>query len=109
MVARSSISLYIMQRWTWRVVKTNKRESSVEVALPTAETDIKAAYEDAIRVLSTKPPKEEKTVDAETAQEPLSLQLPGKVRNVFLILALADNHFLLYSVLMAWVLSNVSC
>ena len=59
----------MMQRWTWRVVRTNKRESFVEVALPTAEMDIKAAYDDAIRVLSTKPPKEEKKVDAETAQE----------------------------------------
>ena len=39
----------------------------------------------------------------------LSLQLPGEVRNVFLILALADNYFLVYSVLMAWVLSNVRC
>ena len=35
----------------------------------TAETDINAAYEDAIHVLSTKPPKEEKKVDAATAQE----------------------------------------
>jgi chitin synthase len=41
----------------------------VEVAVPTAETDINAAYEDAIHVLSTKPPKEVKTVDAATKQE----------------------------------------
>jgi len=51
------------------VVKTNKGENAVEVAVPTAETDINAAYEDAIHVLSTKPPKEEKKVDAATAQE----------------------------------------
>ena len=50
-------------------VKTNKGDNSVEVAVPTAETDINAAYEDAIHVLSTKPPKEVKTVDAATKQE----------------------------------------
>ena len=37
--------------------------------MPTAETDINAAYEDAIHVLSTKPPKEEKKVDVATEQE----------------------------------------
>ncbi|KAG8214804.1 glycosyltransferase family 2 protein [Butyriboletus roseoflavus] len=45
----------------------NKNE--VEVAVPTAETDINAAYEDAIHVLSTKPPKEDKKVDPATYQE----------------------------------------
>ena len=43
--------------------------NAVEVAVPTAETDINAAYEDAIHVLSTKPPKEEKKIDAATQQE----------------------------------------
>ena len=47
------------------VVKTGKGENAVEVAMPIAETDINAAYEDAIHVLSTKPPK----VDAATQQE----------------------------------------
>jgi chitin synthase len=51
------------------VVKASKGENAVEVAVPTAETDINTAYEDAIHVLSTKPPKEEKNVDAATAQE----------------------------------------
>jgi chitin synthase len=51
------------------VVKANKGENVVEAALPTAEKDINAAYEDAIHVLSTKPPKEVKSVDAATAQE----------------------------------------
>jgi len=69
------------------VVKTNKGENAVEVAVPTAETDINAAYEDAIHVLSTKPPKEEKKVDAATAQE-------DYYRNFRT------------NVLMAWVLSN---
>jgi chitin synthase len=50
-------------------VKTNKGENAVEVAVPTAETDINSMYEDAIHVLSTKPPKEEKKVDQATAQE----------------------------------------
>jgi chitin synthase len=51
------------------VVKTNKGENAVEVAVPTAETDINSMYEDAIHVLSTKPPKEEKKVDPATEQE----------------------------------------
>ncbi|KAF9220531.1 glycosyltransferase family 2 protein [Gyrodon lividus] len=45
----------------------NKNE--VEVAVPTAETDINAAYEDAIHVLSTKAPKAEQKVDTATQQE----------------------------------------
>jgi chitin synthase len=48
------------------VVKANKGKNAVEV-VPTAEKDINAAYEDAIHVLSTKTPKEEKKVDAATA------------------------------------------
>jgi hypothetical protein len=51
------------------VVKSSKGDNAVDVAVPTAETDINAAYEDAIHVLSTKPPKEEKKVDEATAQE----------------------------------------
>ena len=51
------------------VVKASKGDNAVEVAVPTAETDINAAYEDAIHVLSTKPPKEEKKVDVATEQE----------------------------------------
>ena len=53
------------------VVSSGKgpNKNQVEVAVPTAETDINAAYEDAIDVLSTKPPKEDKKVDASTQQE----------------------------------------
>jgi chitin synthase len=51
------------------VVKTTKDTNQVEVSVPTAETDINAAYEDAIHVLSTKPPKEDNKVDEKTAQE----------------------------------------
>ncbi|KAF8259401.1 chitin synthase-domain-containing protein [Lactarius quietus] len=51
------------------VIKASKGDNAVEVAVPTAETDINAAYEDAIHVLSTKAPKEEKKVDVATEQE----------------------------------------
>ncbi|KAH9026338.1 hypothetical protein EDB83DRAFT_2656287 [Lactarius deliciosus] len=51
------------------VVKASKGQNAVEVAVPTVDTDINAAYEDAIHVLSTKLPKEEKEEDATTMQE----------------------------------------
>lgn len=51
------------------VVTTGKNKNEVEVAVPTAETDINAAYEDAIHVLSTKPPKAEEKRDEATEQE----------------------------------------
>jgi hypothetical protein len=51
------------------VVKVGKNTNEVEVAVPTAETDLNAAYEDAIHVLSTKPPKVESKPDAATEQE----------------------------------------
>ena len=51
------------------VVTTGKNKNEVEVAVPTTETDINAAYEDAIHILSTKPPKEESKPDASTQQE----------------------------------------
>jgi chitin synthase len=68
-------------------VKASKGDNAVEVAVPTAETDINAAYEDAIHVLSTKAPKEEKKVDLATEQE-------DYYRNFRT------------NVLLAWVLSN---
>ncbi|KAH9970285.1 glycosyltransferase family 2 protein [Lactifluus volemus] len=69
------------------VVKANKGENVVEVAVPTAEKDINAAYEDAIHVLTTKPPKEDKKVDTATAQEDFYRNFRTNV-------------------LLAWVLSN---
>lgn len=52
------------------VVKTTGgKGNQVEVIVPTEERDINAAYEDAIHVLSTKPPVEEKKVDVATQQE----------------------------------------
>jgi len=74
-------------RVTVGVVKTSKGESAVEVAVPTPERNVNAAYEDAIDVLLTRPPKEEKMVDAATAQEDYYREFST-------------------SVLMAWVLSN---
>jgi chitin synthase len=50
-------------------VETNKRENSAEVAVPTAETGINVVHEHAKHALSTKPPKEEKKLDAATAQD----------------------------------------
>ena len=48
---------------------TGPGKNEVEVAVPTAEKDLNAAYEDAIHVLSTKPPKAESKPDAATQQE----------------------------------------
>lgn len=50
-------------------VKVGKNKNEVEVSVPTTETDINAAYEDAIAVLSTKPPKSESKPDPQTEQE----------------------------------------
>ncbi|KAF8133385.1 glycosyltransferase family 2 protein [Boletus edulis] len=52
---------------SWGTKGDNTNE--VEVAVPTTETDINAAYEDAIHVLSTKPPKADTKVDPATHQE----------------------------------------
>ncbi|KAL0960546.1 hypothetical protein HGRIS_005585 [Hohenbuehelia grisea] len=51
------------------VVTTGKNKNEVEVAVPTEEKDINAAYEDAIHVLQTKAPKVESKPDAATQQE----------------------------------------
>jgi chitin synthase len=44
------------------------KNGQVEINLPTEAKDIDEAYHDAVHVLSTKPPKEEKKVDADQAQ-----------------------------------------
>jgi chitin synthase len=49
------------------VVKTGGNEA--EVLVPTEQNDINAAYEDAIEVLKTKPPKEDSKPDPGTQQE----------------------------------------
>jgi len=51
------------------VVNTGKNKNEVEVAVPTAETDINAAYEDALHVLTTKPPPVVSKPDPATQQE----------------------------------------
>ena len=54
------------------VVKTSRGKSAVKVAVPPPERNVNAVYEDAIDVLVTRPPKEEKMVDTATAQEDYS-------------------------------------
>jgi hypothetical protein len=51
------------------VVTTAKNSNQAEVSVPTEEKDIDAAYEDALHVLNTKPPKQESKPDAGTKQE----------------------------------------
>ncbi|KAG8919708.1 Chitin synthase, class 1 [Tulasnella sp. 417] len=51
------------------VVEKKKDSNEVEVAVPTEQKDINAAYEDAMAVLSSKPPPEVAKVDEKTAQE----------------------------------------
>jgi chitin synthase len=51
------------------VVTTGKNKNEVEVAVPTTENDIDAAYEDAILVLTTKAPKANPKPDPATQQE----------------------------------------
>lgn len=51
------------------VVSAGKGTNEVEVSVPTAETDINAAYEDAMQLLRDKPPKAEPKVDLTTKQE----------------------------------------
>lgn len=51
------------------VVKTTKNKNEVEVDVPTEQRDIDAAYEDAIHVLQTKPPKSDSTPNPATQQE----------------------------------------
>jgi len=69
------------------VVAVKKDTNEVEVAVPTEERDINAAYEDAMAVLQTKAPKEDKTPDEKTLQEDYYKQFRTNV-------------------LMAWVLTN---
>ena len=65
-------------------VKTGKDKNVVDAVVPTEEKDINAAYEDALQVLSTKPPKAEQKVDASTQQEDYYRQFRTKY-NFFLV------------------------
>ncbi|KIY52490.1 glycosyltransferase family 2 protein [Fistulina hepatica ATCC 64428] len=51
------------------VVQAAKNTNEVEVNMPTNQKDINAAYEDAIHMLNTKPPKVESKPDPQTQQE----------------------------------------
>jgi chitin synthase len=51
------------------VTAAGKNKNEVEVVVPTEQKDINAAYEDALHVLSEKPPKAEQHRDASTKQE----------------------------------------
>ncbi|KAI0738834.1 glycosyltransferase family 2 protein [Daedaleopsis nitida] len=51
------------------VVEMGPNKNEVEVEVPMTDTDINAAYEDAIHMLSTKAPKADSTPDPQTQQE----------------------------------------
>ncbi|KAG8908388.1 Chitin synthase, class 1, partial [Tulasnella sp. 403] len=51
------------------VVAVKKDSNEVEVAVPTEQKDLNAAYEDAMAVLQNKPPPEDKKEDDKTKQE----------------------------------------
>ncbi|KIO23871.1 glycosyltransferase family 2 protein [Tulasnella calospora MUT 4182] len=51
------------------VVEKKKDSNEVEVAVPTEQKDINAAYEDAMAVLHSKPPPEDQKIDEKTLQE----------------------------------------
>jgi len=72
------------------------------MAMQTAETDINAAYEDVIHVLSTKPPKEEKRWSQQLHREIITATSGQNVWRLILILVVT-GCFLSYRVLMAWV------
>ncbi|KAG6830638.1 Chitin synthase 4 [Tephrocybe sp. NHM501043] len=52
-----------------KVEVKGENKNEVEVAIPTTKNDINALYEDAIHVLSTRPPRVEQGRDAATVQE----------------------------------------
>ncbi|KAG1818961.1 hypothetical protein DFJ58DRAFT_887421 [Suillus subalutaceus] len=72
----------------------NKNE--VEVAVPTAETDINSVYEDAIHVLSSKPPKVDSKPDPATQQEDYYKTLQT---NVLLVWTLSSAVLLAASIM----------
>ncbi|KAH8082444.1 glycosyltransferase family 2 protein [Cristinia sonorae] len=82
------------------VVTTGKNKNEVEVEVISAETDINAAYEDAIHVLSTRPPKTESKPDPQTEQEDYYRGFRTNVSG-FPWIVFSRGH-----VLLAWTLSN---
>ena len=64
--------------------------------MPTAETDINAAYEDAIHVLSTKLPKEEKNVDQQPHRKTFTAT-SGQSARFSLFRAVTDIFFTFFA------------
>ncbi|KAK2465800.1 hypothetical protein APHAL10511_002344 [Amanita phalloides] len=91
------------------VVKTGGKDNNeAEALVPTEQNDINAAYEDALEVLKTKPPKQESKPDAGTQQEDYYRTFRTKyvisIRRI--PVAHSSNATVLLSVLLAWTLSN---
>jgi len=72
------------------------KDNNVDIAVPTEEKDLNAAYEDAIAVLQSKPPPDEAKVDPALQQEDYYRQFRTNVLLVWtisnLILAVAVSH-----------------
>ena len=77
------------------VVSAGKGENKneVEVVLPTAETDINAAYENAIHVLSSKAPKTESKPDPAMEQEDYYKTFRANVLLVWTLSNVSDHLF----------------
>ena len=78
------------------VVTTGKNKNEVEVAVPTAETDINAAYDDAIHVISTKAPVIESKPDPATEQEDYYRTFRTKLVASFPIFHYESNLYLIF-------------
>ncbi|TFK68451.1 glycosyltransferase family 2 protein [Pluteus cervinus] len=77
------------------VVKTSKDKKQADIIVPTEDKDIDAAYEDAIHVLNSKPPKAEEKVNASTQQEDYYRSFRT---NVLLAWTLTNVRFVLFVV-----------
>ncbi len=61
-------------------VKTDAKSNAVDVDVPTDSKDIDASYDEALLVLSTKPPKDEPKKDAEQDNKDYYAELQDEVR-----------------------------
>ena len=57
----------------------------MEATIPTDEKDINAAYDDALHVLKSTPPKEEEKIDERTKQEDYYKSFRTRCVNFFLL------------------------
>jgi chitin synthase len=76
------------------VVAAPGKTGQVDVAVPTEQKDINAAYEDAIAVLNSKPPKEDQKRDASTKQEDYYRQFRTKWVTAHRLLVITKLTFL---------------